>query len=122
VRLRGDCLEAEVVVTNTGSRAGRQVAQLYIAAPAEGSEQVMEKPRRELKDFAKTRLLQPGESQRLTFNVPLDELASFDEKQNSWITDRGTYQAEFGDNVEHILCSRPFLVKKRTVRHCPTIL
>ena len=122
VRLRGDCLEAEVVVTNTGSRAGRQVAQLYIAAPAEGSRQVMEKPRRELKDFAKTRLLQPGESQRLTFNVPLDELASFDEKQNSWITDMGTYQAEFGDNVEHILCSRPFLVKKRTVRHCPTVL
>lgn len=119
VKISKGCLEASVVVKNTGTKAGRQVSQLYISSPEGGS---MEKPLRELKDFAKTRTLQPGESQTLTFKVPLSEIASFDENSNSWITDKGIYQVQFGDNVENILCSKSFTVKKQTVRHCPTVL
>lgn len=106
------------MVRNTGSVAGRQVAQLYVSAPKSN----LEKPLRELKDFAKTRILQPGESQQLSFNIPLTELASFDEKDNSWVTDKGKYNVEIGDNVENILCSKSFTIKKRTVVNCPTVL
>ena len=118
VKLRKDRIEASVMVRNTGSVAGRQVAQLYVSAPKSN----LEKPLRELKDFAKTRILQPGESQQLSFNIPLTELASFDEKDNSWVTDKGKYNVEIGDNVENILCSKSFTIKKRTVVNCPTVL
>ena len=49
----------KVTVKNTGSRAGKQVAQVYVAAPKGGEEM----PVKELKTFAKTRTLKPGESQ-----------------------------------------------------------
>ena len=65
----------KVTVKNTGSRAGKQVAQVYVAAPKGGEE----KPVKELKTFAKTRMLKPGESQTLTMSVPRRLLTSFDE-------------------------------------------
>lgn len=78
-----------VSVTNTGSVAGKEAAQVYISAP----EVKLKKPTFELKSFDKTGELQPGGSQKLTFTVPAKILASFDPQKNQWIVEPGTYKA-----------------------------
>ena len=89
---------ATVTVTNTGKVAGREVVELYVAAPAGG----LEKPAHELKAFAKTKLLAPGESETLTMKVSAYEMASFNEEHSAWETAAGTYEAQFGASVEDI--------------------
>ena len=62
-------LALSVDITNTGDTAGREVVQLYISAPSEK----MEKPEKELKGFAKTKLLAPGETETVTFDDRIQE-------------------------------------------------
>ena len=87
-----------VVVKNTGSYAGKEVVQLYVSAPA-GK---LDKPVQELKAFAKTAELQPGDSQMVTFVVNNEDLASFDEAQSAWVVDAGTYQFHIGASSRDI--------------------
>lgn len=88
-----------VAVKNTGKVAGKQVAQVYVSAP----KGTIEKPSKELKAFAKTRLLQPGESETLTMKIATRDLASFDEAHSQWKAEKGNYLIQVGDNIENIL-------------------
>lgn len=94
-----DGFVARVTVRNTGSRPGREVVQLYVSAPSGG----LDKPARELKGFAKTRELKPGESQVMEIPVTLYGLASFNEKKSAWQTAKGTYKFCFGASSEKML-------------------
>lgn len=85
---QGDTLVVKLPVRNTGSRAGREVVQLYVSAPSGG----LDKPEKELKAFAKTRLLQPGEEEVLVLQVARRDLASFDETRQAWTVAPGTYR------------------------------
>lgn len=80
-----------VKVTNTGDRAGKEVVQLYYSAPAG----VLGKPVAELGDFAKTRELQPGESQMLTLSVSRYLMSSYDDlgkiADASYVLEKGRY-------------------------------
>ncbi|QMV16855.1 Exo-alpha-(1-_6)-L-arabinopyranosidase [Vibrio spartinae] len=78
----------KTVVANTGDVAGKEVVQVYVAAP----EVKLKKPNIELKAFAKTRVLAPGRSQRMVLEISPETLASFDPKKNQWIVEPGTYQ------------------------------
>jgi beta-glucosidase len=98
VKAVADGFEATVTVTNNGSVAGREVVELYVSAPAGG----LEKPTRELKAFAKTRQLAPGESQVLTMKVSAYELASFNEATSAWETAAGPYTIGFGASATDI--------------------
>ena len=86
--INGDKCEMKVSVKNTGNCAGKESVQLYVKAPAGG----LEKPAKELKAFAKTKLLQPGESEVVTLSWNLMDMASFNEKSCSWELAKGTYQ------------------------------
>lgn len=77
-----------VTVKNTGKRPGKEVVQLYVAAPNRAD---MNKPEKELKSFAKTKELKPGESETVTMTVNTFDLASFDENASGWVVDAGTY-------------------------------
>ena len=99
-----DGFTATITVKNTGKVAGREVVELYVAAPAGG----LEKPARELKAFAKTKLLSPGESETLTMKVSAYEMASFNEAHSAWETAAGTYQVLFGASVEDIRATATF--------------
>ena len=78
----------KVDVKNTGKRAGRNVVELFVAAP---NSKKANKPEKELRNYAKTRLLQPGEKETITMKVSAEELASFNEKASAWKTDAGVY-------------------------------
>ncbi|MGB9747612.1 MAG: glycoside hydrolase family 3 C-terminal domain-containing protein [Bacteroidales bacterium] len=84
--------EFSVDVKNTGSTAGREVVQVYLAAPA-GK---LVKPAEKLVAFAKTSLLQPGETQTLRFVLVPRDLASFDDATSTWIAEKGNYEVRVG--------------------------
>ena len=108
VKAQKDGFVATVTVTNTGKVAGREVVELYVSAPAGG----LEKPIRELKSFNKTKLLAPGESQTLTFEVSHYELASFNEEHSAWETASGKYELQFGASVADIRAKANYSLKK----------
>lgn len=106
-----DGFHATVTVKNTGKVVGKEVVELYVSAPAGN----LVKPEQELKGFAKTKELQPGESQTLTIDVDLYSLASFNDTVDQWETAAGNYTIKFGANVEDIRCTAPFrLAKEQT--------
>lgn len=102
-----DKITASVTVTNSGKVAGKEVVQLYMSAPA-GK---LDKPASELKTFAKTGLLKPGESQTFTFTISARDLTSYQTSTNSWVVDAGTYTVKIGTSQETKL-SGAFSVKK----------
>ena len=111
VKAKGNsAVEVSVTVKNTGAVAGKEVAQVYVAAP-KGR---LEMPAQELKAFAKTRELQPGESQTLTMTIPVRDLASFDEAGSQWLTEAGTYTFRIGFSSRDIKASLPIALKEYT--------
>ena len=88
--------------------AGKEVAQVYVTAP-EGQ---IEKPSRELKAFAKTKELQPGESETLTMVIPVRLLASFDEAGSQWLSEAGTYNVQIGASIADIRTTTQFKLAK----------
>jgi len=107
---RNDGVVIQITIKNTGSVAGKEVAQVYVQAP-KGR---LEKPAQELKAFAKTRELQPGESQILTMTVPVRDLASFDEANSQWITEAGTYTFRIGASSRDIRATVSLALKEYT--------
>jgi beta-glucosidase len=91
-------LSASVTVKNTGRAAGREVVQLYLSAPGKSAP----KPALELKGFAKTKTLAPGESEVVTLTLGPRELASFDTAKSGWIAEAGTYTVKIGASSEDI--------------------
>jgi beta-glucosidase len=104
-------LTVTVDVTNTGKVAGKEVAQLYIAAPT-GK---LDKPSAELKGFAKTGLLQPGQTEKVTFTLTESDLASFNTHSTAWIADAGTYTIKIGASSLNIKQTITFKLAKDVV-------
>ena len=105
-----DKIQVSVTVTNIGAVAGREVAQLYVSAPGVK----IDKPVMELKAFAKTKTLQPGESQELSFELTPADLASFNTSTSAWVTEAGEYTVKFG-NAEQTFASASFKFAKDVV-------
>nr|WP_315135521.1 glycoside hydrolase family 3 N-terminal domain-containing protein [uncultured Capnocytophaga sp.] len=104
-------LNLSVEVTNVGEVAGKEVVQVYLSAPAKS----MDKPALELKAFAKTELLNPKQSQTLSFTLTPESLASFDTARSAWVVEAGTYTVKVGNSVENILQTATFTVPKEIV-------
>ena len=97
-------ITVNVTVKNTGKVAGKEVVQLYLAAPLTE----IEKPVHELKGFAKTRLLKPGEDQQLSFELDERSLASFWSGIDSWVADKGDYKVQIGASSKDIRLEASF--------------
>ena len=92
-------LTVRVDVTNTGRVPAKEVVQLYVSAPDAAAKN---KPDKELKAFAKTRLLQPGETQNVVLSVRTADLASFDEAASAWVVDGGEYSLLVATSVSDV--------------------
>ncbi|HEY0936784.1 MAG TPA: discoidin domain-containing protein, partial [Trebonia sp.] len=90
--LSGNQATVTATVTNTGSRAGTDVAQLYVGDPAAAGE-----PPHQLKGFQRV-TLSPGAAATVTFTVTAHDLASWDTTAGSWIAAAGSYQILVGDS------------------------
>lgn len=92
--------EFEFTVTNTGKVAGKETVQLYLNKPC-GK---LGNPKRELVGFAKTELIEPNGSQKVTMSVDLYQLTSYDDcgstnNASSYVTQKGEYDFYVGKNV-----------------------
>lgn len=112
VQRKGDRYIATVTVKNVGNSKGKEAVQLYVTAPA-GE---LDKPAFELKAFAKTHELQPGESQQIKMTFTNYDLASYDEKSSSFVTDKGTYIARFAASAADIRQNVEFKVSAGIVK------
>ncbi|MDD4971370.1 MAG: glycoside hydrolase family 3 C-terminal domain-containing protein [Paludibacter sp.] len=97
-------MTVKMTVKNTGKSSGKETVELYLHAP--GVE--IEKPVQELKGFAKTRVLKPGESQEVTFTLDARALASFRTDLSSWVADKGTYEVRIGASSKDIRLTSEF--------------
>ena len=92
-------LTASVRVCNVGSVAGREVVQVYYAAP-QGK---LGKPAKQLAGYRKTRLLAPGEEELVIIRFPIAEMASYDDlgkvQKSAWLLEAGEYRFHIGTSV-----------------------
>jgi beta-glucosidase len=88
-----------VDIKNTGQVLAKEVVQLYVSAPDAANHN---KPEKELKAFAKTKALNPGETTTVVLTVNAADLASFDESASSWKVDAGNYQFLVGASSRDI--------------------
>ncbi len=105
-----DTLTVTATVTNTGSRAGKAVAQLYVGDP----ESTVIRPVRELKGFAKV-LLQPGESREVSFTLDKRSFAYWNEAIHDWHVETGEFTIEIGDSSRNLPLKAAVMVES-TVR------
>lgn len=98
VKFKDDVVEVTLTIQNTGKMAGKEVVQVYVNAPEGG----MDKPAKELRAFAKTEILQPGEKTTVRMTIPREDLASWDEAQNKWVVADGTYTFYTAASIEDI--------------------
>jgi beta-glucosidase len=118
-----DKITVTVDVKNTGKAEGKEAVQLYLSAPAKS----LDKPVIELKGFAKTNLLKPGESQTLNFVINKADLASFDTAVSAWKAEAGTYTVKIGASSKDIRLTASFktssdmIVKKESSALTPQV-
>lgn len=108
VKSRGGKYTATVTVTNSGNKAGKEVVELYVASPACSAG----RPAQELVAYAKTSLLNPGESETLTLVFDRSQLGWYDEARTAWILEKGDYELRFGASSRDIRCKVPFRVRR----------
>ena len=108
---KGDAYEVNVTVKNTGAHEGKEVVELYISAP---DNKAANKPAKELKAYAKTKQLKPGESETLKLTVKAEDLASFDEAASAWVVAEGEYKFLVGASSQDIKAELTANAKART--------
>ena len=110
---KGDAYEVTVTVKNSGEREGKEVVELYVAAP---DSKAANKPAKELKAYGKTKNLKPGESETLTLKVKTADLASFDAEASAWVVAEGEYQFLVAASAADIKATLPAAVKAQQTK------
>ena len=94
---QADTIQATFTLTNTGDHEGAEVAQLYVSDPVCS---VM-RPVKELKGFKKV-FLKPGESRRITLDIPVSSLAFYSEAQSQFVVEPGEFILQLGASTSDI--------------------
>ncbi|SDH36850.1 glycoside hydrolase family 3 protein [Marvinbryantia formatexigens] len=102
-----DTISVDVTVTNTGSMAGKEVAELYYNPPYTNGG--IEKSSVNLAAFDKTDLLEPGQSQTLTLAFNIEDMASYDTYGNgAWVLEEGTYEISLRSDSHTVIDTKEY--------------
>ncbi len=115
VCVEGQNIQVHMIVKNTGAYAGKEVVQVYVTIP-EGE---LCQPYQVLAGFAKTSLLQPGESERVTVAFRLDELASYHTARSCYMLEKGEYILRAGNSsvdteIAGVVCLDQDVITRQT--------
>jgi beta-glucosidase len=99
-------LQVQLDVTNSGSRAGKEVVQLYLRDIASR----LVRPPKELKGFRKVTLA-PGETKTVTFDMTSKELSYYDPEQKGWVAEAGDFEVMIGSSSRDIRARSRFMLK-----------
>jgi len=113
-----DNMEISCEVKNVGKVEGKEVMEVYVAAPGKD----MPKPSHELKGFAKTSVLKPGGSLLVQVSIPVKSLASFDEESSSWKIENGLYQFQIASSSRDIKFTLPVQLEGETTETVVPVL
>lgn len=121
--LEKNSVKAAVSVTNTGAYPGKEVVQLYLTAP-QGK---LGKAKKVLTAFAKTKALQPGESQVLRLNFDIRDFGSFDDlgkvHKCAFILEKGEYTVSCGTNIRDVETALTFTLDTNIIcRRCNELM
>ena len=100
-----DTLEISIDITNTGSRAGKEVVQVYIR----DVQSRLHRPEKELKAFAKVALA-PGECKTVTCSINREALAYYDDLPGEWVAEEGEFEVLVGSSSQDIRASSRFVL------------
>ncbi|MGL4373605.1 MAG: glycoside hydrolase family 3 C-terminal domain-containing protein, partial [Turicibacter sp.] len=108
--LDSETLQVSVDVTNTGTRAGKEVVQIYV----KDHTGVTMRPEKELKNFVKVNLL-PGETKTVTLTLDKRAFAYYNTEINDWYCGTGVYEVMIGQSSQNIILSQTVTVISSTV-------
>lgn len=110
VKYKGGKVTVTATVTNTGDKAGKDVAEVYYNPPyTDGG---IEKASKNLAGFEKTKELQPGESQKVTVKFDDDDMASYDYKgAKAYVLEKGDYDISIQSDSHHVIDHKAITVK-----------
>ena len=109
---RGAKLRVGLVVRTIGQREGKEIVQLYVGAPPAGEGEAYERPAKELKAFQKVSL-RPGESLKISFEVPISGLGYYDETLSRFVTVPGRYLVKAGASSGDIRLEEEIMLTER---------
>lgn len=98
VAIENDSVQLKFSIKNVGEVPGKEIVQVY----TEKLYSNIDRPKQELKSFAKTRLLKPGEEENIFLQIPIRELRYWDEHTNSWSLELGAYNINTGASSRDI--------------------
>ena len=107
-------ISVDVEVTNTGDVAGKDVVEVYYKPPYTNGG--IEKSSANLIEFAKTDLLQPGESQTVTVTFSIEDMASYDENHaKAYVLEKGDYAISINSDSHTVLDQKTYTADKDVV-------
>ena len=107
-------ISVDVEVTNTGNVAGKDVVEVYYKPPYTNGG--IEKSSANLIEFAKTDLLQPGESQTVTVTFSIEDMASYDENHaKAYVLEKGDYAISINSDSHTVLDQKTYTADKDVV-------
>lgn len=107
-------ISVDVEVTNTGDAAGKDVVEVYYKPPYTNGG--IEKSSANLIEFAKTDLLQPGESQTVTVTFSIEDMASYDENNaKAYVLEKGDYVISINSDSHTVLDQKTYTADKDVV-------
>ena len=107
-------ISVDVEVTNTGDVAGKDVVEVYYKPPYTNGG--IEKSSANLIEFAKTDLLQPGESQTVTVTFSIEDMASYDENNaKAYVLEKGDYVISINSDSHTVLDQKTYTADKDVV-------
>ncbi len=118
IEREGDAIRLTCRVSNSGRRAAKQVVQLYSTALYPSAK----RPLRELRGYAKTPLLQPGESCEVSVAITVDDLAEFSEELSAWKVSTGDYRLSLGFSSEDLRASHEIFIPTTRLRPVTDVL